>query len=408
MSMRYPGALLTATYNLLQVPGAPTIGTATAGSASASVTFTAPSDIGGGAITSYTVISSGGQVGTGASSPVTVSGLTNGQSYTFTVYANNAYGPGDVSAASNSVTPSAGKTVEIKVWGAGGGYGNYGSTSGENGGPGGYATATFTIVNGTTLSIFVGQGGGNYQTGGDPNGGNASTGGGGSSSGGKGGGFTGVFTGSQTWADLQSASISSSKALIIAGSGGGAAYYSGAIGGGYGGGTSGSAGIDRTGGDTPDSKNAGGGTATTGGTAGTGDSGNGTAGSLYKGGAASSNTAGAPGGGGGAGWYGGGGAGLSGSNPAGGGGGGSGMIASITSGTSLPSEVSAVTGNSFTTQTGTATTAPNNSDSDYVAGRGVGGVSSPNTNGGNGLIVVYINGVKTSYSYTGNVQTVTV
>jgi hypothetical protein len=107
MSMRYPGGLITATYNLLLVPGAPTIGTATAGNAQASVTFTAPSDIGGGAITSYTVISSGGQVGTGASSPVTVTGLTNGQSYTFTVYANNAYGPGDVSAASNSVTPVA-------------------------------------------------------------------------------------------------------------------------------------------------------------------------------------------------------------------------------------------------------------------------------------------------------------
>jgi hypothetical protein len=107
MSMRYPGALLTATYNLLQVPGAPTIGTATGGNAQASVTFTAPSDVGGGAITSYTVVSSGGQVGTGSSSPITVTGLTNGQSYTFTVYANNAYGPGDVSAASNSVTPAA-------------------------------------------------------------------------------------------------------------------------------------------------------------------------------------------------------------------------------------------------------------------------------------------------------------
>lgn len=107
MSMRYPGALLTTKYNLLLVPGAPTGVTATAGNASASVAFTAPSDIGGGAITSYTVISSAGQVGTGASSPITVSGLTNGQSYTFTVYANNVYGPGDVSSVSNSVTPVA-------------------------------------------------------------------------------------------------------------------------------------------------------------------------------------------------------------------------------------------------------------------------------------------------------------
>jgi len=88
------------------VPGAPTIGTATAGDASASVTFTAPANNGGSAITSYTVTSSpGGVTGTGASSPVTVSGLTNGTAYTFTVTATNGTGTGPASAASNSVTP---------------------------------------------------------------------------------------------------------------------------------------------------------------------------------------------------------------------------------------------------------------------------------------------------------------
>jgi hypothetical protein len=92
----------------LQVPNAPTIGTATAGAGSASVTFTAPSNVGGSAITSYTVISSPGSIiGTGASSPITVSGLTNGTAYTFTVVATNAYGTGPASAASNSVTPLA-------------------------------------------------------------------------------------------------------------------------------------------------------------------------------------------------------------------------------------------------------------------------------------------------------------
>jgi len=107
MSRRYQAAILTASYNGLQVPNAPTIGTATAGSGSASVTFTAPSNVGGSAITSYTVISSpGGITGTGASSPVTVSGLTNGTAYTFTVVATNAYGSGPASAASNSVTPT--------------------------------------------------------------------------------------------------------------------------------------------------------------------------------------------------------------------------------------------------------------------------------------------------------------
>ena len=91
------------------VPGAPTIGTATGGNNSASVTFTAPTDTGQSAITSYTVTSSpGGFTGTGASSPVTVSGLTNGTAYTFTVTATNAIGTGPASSASNSVTPALG------------------------------------------------------------------------------------------------------------------------------------------------------------------------------------------------------------------------------------------------------------------------------------------------------------
>jgi len=107
MSQRYQAAILTASYNGLQVPNAPTIGTATAGAGAASVTFTAPSNVGGSAITSYTVISSPGSIlGTGSSSPITVSGLTNGTAYTFTVVATNAYGSGPASAASNSVTPA--------------------------------------------------------------------------------------------------------------------------------------------------------------------------------------------------------------------------------------------------------------------------------------------------------------
>ena len=88
------------------VPTAPTIGTATAGDSSASVTFTAPS-FSKLPITSYTVTSSpGGFTGTGASSPITVSGLSNGTSYTFTVTATNANGTSTASAASNSATPA--------------------------------------------------------------------------------------------------------------------------------------------------------------------------------------------------------------------------------------------------------------------------------------------------------------
>ena len=88
-------------------PGAPTIGTATAGSAQATVSFTAPALNGGRIITGYTVTSSpGGLTGTGVSSPITVTGLTNGTAYTFTVTATNSVGTGSVSAVSNSVTPA--------------------------------------------------------------------------------------------------------------------------------------------------------------------------------------------------------------------------------------------------------------------------------------------------------------
>jgi len=107
MSMRYQAGIVLPGYNPLKVANAPTIGTATGGNASASVTFTAPSDVGGGAITGYSVVSTpSGIIGTGASSPVTVSGLTNGTPYTFKVFATNVYGPSPLSAASNSVTPN--------------------------------------------------------------------------------------------------------------------------------------------------------------------------------------------------------------------------------------------------------------------------------------------------------------
>jgi len=88
------------------VPGAPTIGTATAGNAQATVTFTPPASNGGSPITSYTVTSSpGGITKTGAASPITVTGLTNGTAYTFTVKATNMIGTGPASSPSNSVTP---------------------------------------------------------------------------------------------------------------------------------------------------------------------------------------------------------------------------------------------------------------------------------------------------------------
>ena len=93
-------------------PGAPTIGTATAGNASAQLTWAAPTSNGGSAINGYAITPYIGAVAqtaqiVGNVSSATVTGLTNGTAYTFKVAASNGVGTGTQSAASNAVTPSA-------------------------------------------------------------------------------------------------------------------------------------------------------------------------------------------------------------------------------------------------------------------------------------------------------------
>lgn len=90
------------------VPGAPTGATASLGDTVSQVTWTAPVSNGGAAITLYTVTSSpGGFTCTSTSaSNCTVSGLTDGASYTFTVTATNISGTGPASAPSNAVVPA--------------------------------------------------------------------------------------------------------------------------------------------------------------------------------------------------------------------------------------------------------------------------------------------------------------
>ena len=87
------------------VPDAPTSVSAVAGAQQATVSFTAPINDGGSAITSYTVTSSpGGLTASASSSPITVTGLTYGRSYTFTVVATNMYGNSMSSLSSSPIT----------------------------------------------------------------------------------------------------------------------------------------------------------------------------------------------------------------------------------------------------------------------------------------------------------------
>ena len=92
---------------LAVVPGAPTIGSAIAGNTQATLSFSPPIFTGGVNINNYTVTSSpSGITANGSSSPITITGLTNGTAYTFTVVANNIAGNSIPSAASNSATPT--------------------------------------------------------------------------------------------------------------------------------------------------------------------------------------------------------------------------------------------------------------------------------------------------------------
>jgi hypothetical protein len=143
-------------------PQAPTIGTVTLSGTTASVPFTAGAT-GGAAVSTYTATSSpGGFTGTSASSPISVSGLSIGTEYTFTVTATNSQGTSSASSASNGVTPgysigswSSTTNYPITISGISGvtfGSNDLYAGAGQNTGSGNYGRAVYSF-NGSTWTL---------------------------------------------------------------------------------------------------------------------------------------------------------------------------------------------------------------------------------------------------------------
>jgi len=135
MTKTYKGGYIGGS-DQLRAPDAPTI-SVSGGEGEVTVTFTNPANTGGGDISSYTATAIASNVSTGAtssSSPITITGLTNGTSYSVTGLANNAFGTSPISSATTG-SPAATKALILS---------GYGVLSGS--------TATHNIIQVVTIS----------------------------------------------------------------------------------------------------------------------------------------------------------------------------------------------------------------------------------------------------------------
>ena len=185
------GANVTLSYEFpataaAEAPGAPQSFTATAGNGQVTLSWSAPANNGGSAITKYEVSSDDGATWTDASSGAghTFTGLTNGTAYTFKVRAVNSVGEGaEATATATPVVPTyslivangtgsgsftAGTQVTITASAAPLGQ-VFDSWTGGNGGAfasASSATTTFTMpANAATVTATYRSSGGNNQVG---------------------------------------------------------------------------------------------------------------------------------------------------------------------------------------------------------------------------------------------------
>ena len=131
-------------------PSAPTINSISlASNTSATISYTAPTFIGNGIITSYTAISNIGNtatVTTSSSGNITVGSLAGGRAYSFVVYATNSYGNSANSSPTTISTPSyapGAPTINLITLWAGNTNANISYTAGA---PGTSITTSYTAV----------------------------------------------------------------------------------------------------------------------------------------------------------------------------------------------------------------------------------------------------------------------